>query len=64
MCSHYELSKLQEEERHNDSDATLTASCQREAQLGLLPPILYRQGATPLHEGENAELLRSVNSLR
>ena len=30
----------------------------------LLPQILSRQGASPLHEGENAELRLEVNKLR
>ena len=65
VCSHYQLSKLQEQKRHSRGRyAAPTAGGQREAPLRLLPPILYRQGASPLHEGESAELRREVNRLR
>ena len=45
-----------------DTDAAQTDGCQRrsEAQIRTLPPILYRQGASPLHEGENPVLLPRV----
>ena len=46
-----------------DADAALTAGGQRKALLSLLLPILYRQGALPLHEGENVELWCEVNRL-
>ena len=68
--SHYKLSKLQEEKGHDEVARTLTplrpqaVSARRIAQLKLLPPILYRQGASPLHEGENAKLWREMNRLR
>ena len=47
-----------------DTDAAPTAKGQSEAPLRLLPPILYHQGASPLHEGENIELMRKVNRLQ
>ena len=74
MCSHYQLSKLQAEKRNvevaatavdEDADAAPPTCCQSEAasQAPSAYP-LHQRGALPLHEGENAELLRKVSRLR
>ena len=58
MCFRYQsLSNLQEEKRYNKIARSLT-------QLLPLDMGLCRQGASPLHEGENAELQRKVNRPR
>ena len=73
-CSHYKLSKLQAEKRNvevaatavdEDADAAPPTYCQSEAatQAPSSYP-WYQQGASPLHEEENAELLHKVNRLR
>ena len=68
VCSHYRIVQVARGEEalqgREDADAALAACCQREAPLRLLPPIIYWQGASPLHEGENAELLREANRLQ